>query len=69
MQYQSLREDGWPIGSGVVESACKQFRHRFAGSGMRWSRPGIERLLPIRAAVMGHAFDAMWSAAYSSPPN
>ncbi|BCX03316.1 MAG: hypothetical protein KatS3mg053_1806 [Candidatus Roseilinea sp.] len=69
MQYQSLHEDGWPIGSGVVESACKQFRHRFAGSGMRWSRPGIERLLPIRAAVLGHAFDAMWSAAYSSPPN
>lgn len=69
MQYQDLREDGWPIGSGVVESACKQFRHRFVGSGMRWSRPGIERLLPIRAAVMGHTFDAMWSAAYSSPPN
>jgi len=69
MQYQDLRDDGWPIGSGVVESACKLFRHRFVASGMRWSRPGLQHLLPIRAAVLGHSFDATWSAAYSLPPN
>src|ERR1035437_4232177 len=34
----------------VVESGCKQFRARFAGAGMRWSRPGAENLIPIRAA-------------------
>jgi hypothetical protein len=69
MQYQELREDGFPVGSGMVESACKQFRARLAGSGMRWSRPGIERLLPIRAAIMGHSFDDLWRAAYKPPLN
>jgi hypothetical protein len=69
MQYLELREDGFPIGSGMVESGCKQFRARFTGPGMRWSRPGIERLLPVRAAIMSHTFDAWWKAAYQSPLN
>lgn len=69
MQYMQMREDGWPIGSGMVESGCKQFRQRFAGPGMRWSRPGAERLIPIRAAVMSNRFDAVWNRTFNSPPN
>jgi hypothetical protein len=69
MQYLELREDGFPIGSGMVESGCKQFRARFNGPGMRWSRPGIERLIPVRAAVMGHTFDNCWKATYKPPLN
>ena len=69
MQYMELREDGFPIGSGMVESACKQFRKRFNGSGMRWSRGGLERLLPVRASIMSRRFDELWKAAYKSPPN
>jgi hypothetical protein len=68
MQYQELREAGFPIGSGMVESGCKRFRKRFTGAGMRWSRPCIERLIPIRAAIMSHRFDQVWQAAYKSPP-
>ncbi len=66
-QYLELRENGFPIGSGMVESACKQFRARFTGAGMRWSRPGAERLIPTRAAVMSHRFDEVWGNAYNSP--
>jgi hypothetical protein len=69
MQYMELREDGYPIGSGMVETGCKQFRARFTGAGMRWSRPGVERLLPVRAAILSHRFDDAWKAAYFSPPN
>ncbi len=69
MQYLETREDGFPIGSGMVESGIKQFRTRFAGPGMRWSRIGAERLLPIRAAILSQRFEAMWSAIYTSPPN
>jgi hypothetical protein len=69
MQYLELREDGFPIGSGMVESGCKQFRARLSGSGMRWSRSGIERLIPVRAAVMGHCFDNWWKATYKPPLN
>ena len=62
MQYQELREELWPIGSGMVESGAKQYKGRFAGPGMRWSRPGINALLPFRSAVMGGTavFDALW---------
>ena len=67
MQYQEIREDGLPMGSGMVESACKQFRARLAGPGMRWNRAGAERMLPIRAAAMNRAFDAWWQAVSAMP--
>ena len=69
MQYLELREEGYPIGSGMVESAAKQYKARFSGPGMRWSRAGAQRLLPIRTTIMSGRFDKMWSAAYNSPPN
>jgi len=67
MQYMQMREEGWPIGSGMVESGCKQFKHRFAGPGMRWGRAGAERLIPIRTAIMSKRFDAIWNRTFNSP--
>jgi hypothetical protein len=69
MNYQEMREEGWLIGSGPVESGVKQYKARFTGPGMRWSRSGAERLLPVRSAVMGRRFDELWQQAYNSPPN
>jgi hypothetical protein len=69
MQYLEMREEGYVIGSGMVESGGKQFKSRFCGPGMRWSRVGIERLIPIRAAVMSRCFDTTWQAAYNLPLN
>jgi hypothetical protein len=69
MQYLEMREEDWVIGSGMVESGCKQFKARFCGPGMRWNREGIERLIPIRAAIMGDRFDTAWQEVYNSPPN
>ncbi len=69
MNYQEMREEGWAIGSGMVESAAKQFKARFAGPGMRWSRPGAEKLIPVRAAVMSGRFEDIWDDVYSTPPN
>ena len=69
MNYLELREEGWPIGSGMVESGAKQFKGRFSGPGMRWSRKGAENLLPIRAAVLSGRFDQMWDAAKKFAPS
>lgn len=69
MNYLELREAAWPIGSGMVESGAKQIKARFCGPGMRWSRPGAERLLPIRTAIMSKSFDATWLAAQNLPPS
>jgi hypothetical protein len=56
MDYLTCREEGYLIGSGTVESGAKQFKARFTGPGMRWSRPVIERLIPIRSAVLSRSF-------------
>jgi hypothetical protein len=69
MHYMEFRKDGFLIGSGTVESAAKQFKARFTGPGMQWSRPGLQHLIPIRAAVLSHSFDSLWLSVFSSPPN
>lgn len=63
MQYLEFREEGWPLGSGTVESGVKQFKQRLAGSGMRWTLDNANRMLVIRAAVLGHDFHTLWLAA------
>ena len=68
MNYLEMREHEWPIGSGMVESGAKQFKARFCGPGMRWSRSGAENLLPIRAAILSHRFDELWTNVYDAPP-
>ncbi len=54
----------------MVESGIKQFRTRFCGPGMRWSRESAERVLPLRAAILSHRFDQLWRSVYHElPPN
>ena len=68
MNYLEMREEEWPIGSGVIESGAKQFKARFSGPGMRWSRHGAENLIPLRTALLSNHFDASWAAAKNLPP-
>lgn len=63
MVYDDFQAEGFPIGSGSVESEVKQFKHRLDGPGMTWSRAGIEHMLLIRAAVLDGSFDTRWSHA------
>ncbi len=69
MNYLDLRAEGWLIGSGTVESAAKQYKARFTGPGMRWKRPYLERLIPVRSAVMSGNFSQIWRSVYNSPAN
>ena len=69
MNYLEMRGEGWVIGSGMVESAAKQFKARFKGPGMCWSRDGAEGLLPVRSAVMSGRFEQLWQKAYRPPSN
>ena len=69
MDYLDLRIHGWVIGSGMVESGGKQFKHRMAGPGMQWGRTGAERMLPIRTAILSGRFDQIWKTVQNSPQN
>jgi hypothetical protein len=61
MQYQEFREEGYPIGSGTVESGCKQLiTMRMKGPGMRWSRSGAQNMLALRAAYLSDTWDDAW---------
>lgn len=52
MRYDHYLALGWPIASGVIEGACRHFvKDRFERSGMRWTQPGAEHLLRLRAVA------------------
>lgn len=69
MHYLEWRNEGWLIGSGTVESAAKQYKHRFTAAGMRWKREGLVRLIPIRSAVLSGTFSDRWRSVYYAPRN
>jgi len=53
MLYASLKANGYHIGSGLVESACKTIvTQRFKQSGMRWSEPGAESMVHLRSFLL-----------------
>lgn len=50
MQYNLFKQEGWHIGSGVIEAGCKcVVKARMGGAGMRWSGPGAEAMLNLCA--------------------
>ena len=67
MNYLEMREEEWPIGSGMIESGAKQDKARFCATGMRWSRSGAENLLPICSAVLSLRFDQLYAAVQNLP--
>jgi hypothetical protein len=49
MQYPAYLAGGWPIGSGMVESANKLVvEARLKGSGMHWARGHVNAMLALR---------------------
>lgn len=64
MLYASFRECNYYIGSGSVESACKQYGHgRLKQAGMRWKLNGIEAVAHLRSALLNSRTDKILEAA------
>jgi len=52
MAYAQYQQENLPIGSGVVEAACKTFvKQRISQSGMKWRREGIDTVLMARELI------------------
>jgi hypothetical protein len=61
MPYARLRAQHLPIGSGVVEAACKTLvSQRLKRSGMRWRQAGGQAILTFRALCQSERFDRAW---------
>lgn len=64
MQYPTFRRAGWPIGSGMVESANKLVvEARLKGSGMRWKRSHVNPMLALRNGVCNERWQETWHTA------
>jgi len=60
MQYQRYREQGYPLGSGIVESACKQvILARARQAGMSWRPDNLQAVLTLRAEFLSGRWDTL----------
>lgn len=60
MNYPHYVEMGFHIGSGVAEGACKHvIQSRFKRAGMRWSRPGAEKLMALRNLLVNRKWELL----------
>ena len=66
MDYPTFRRKGWPIGSGVTESAVKQFNKRVKGTEQFWNVPGVESILSLRALWLSQ--DERWERYWNTRP-
>ena len=61
MQYAKFRAMGLCVGSGVVESGCKNtIGARLKRSGMHWSVDGANAIIALRCCVLSNRFDDYW---------
>jgi hypothetical protein len=63
MQYPCYQAAGWPIGSGIVESANKLVMQvRLKGAGMHWSEANVNPMLALRTAACSDRWEEAWGA-------
>jgi len=61
MDDPTYEANGWYIGSGAVESACKTVvGSRMKGAGMRWGESGAHAVCHVRALYRGEP--SQWTA-------
>jgi hypothetical protein len=58
LDYPRFRAQGYHIGSGLAESACKRLvGQRAKGPGMHWTVPGAQAIGTLRAAYLSARWD------------
>lgn len=60
MNYREVAERGWPIGSGSVESTCRQDQCRFKRPGQFWTPKGFRHLSALDEARRNDHWDELW---------
>lgn len=62
MRYDEYLAAGYPIGSGVIEGACRHLvKDRLERAGMRWHPDGAQAMLDLRATYLNGEWDAFWT--------
>lgn len=69
MRYRDFREKGYAIGSGVIESACKNVvGWRMKRGGMRWAAERVNPVLATLSELHSGRWDEMWSRIWPKAP-
>lgn len=62
MNYFEYQQKNLPIGSGVVEAACKNLiGARLKKAGMSWSNEGGQNVLNLRALILSNRWEIFWN--------
>ncbi len=57
MDYAADRQEGVSISSGAVEDGDRLIGARTNGYGQRWNKPGCDRIVALRVAVLNERLD------------
>jgi len=69
MNYYELREQDYPIGNGIVESACKQVvSERLKLSGMRWDHEGSQQTITLRCILLSEIWNKVFRKRLGAKP-
>ena len=61
MRYEICLAKGYPIGSGVIEGACRNLiNDRLELTGMSWTPQGAESVIRLRAVHINNDWDCFW---------
>ena len=62
MRYHICLDRGYPIGSGVIEGACRHLiNDRLELTGMRWTLIGAESVMRLRAVHINKDWKTFWN--------
>ena len=62
LDYPRALDQGWPISTGVIEGACRHLvQDRMGITGARWSLPGAQAILWLRAIRANGDLPAYWT--------
>ncbi len=66
LAYPAFQQQGYPIGSGIVESGHKVvIGARFKGAGQHWARQHLNPLLVLRCASCNARWEPGWAALWA----
>jgi hypothetical protein len=61
LDYATALASGWQIATGIIEGAARfLIKDRMDITGARWSTPGAEAVLRLRAVIANGDFDEYW---------
>jgi hypothetical protein len=61
LDYATALANGWQIATGIIEGAARfLIKDRMDITGARWTTPGAEAVLRLRAVIANGDFDAYW---------